>query len=164
MRVNVDLRLKDVPGQLIGALEPVSRNDGNIVGVVHSHDKVSAGRIGVNLTFEVSSEMNLDKIMNEWTARGVDILKIDHLFETFHLEYVIVGTVSANEMKRITDGIQALGGVESLNVRYSVSSSDEKTALISGKVRSKDVIKKANHFMRERSKRSGFLMIRGFGD
>ena len=43
MRVNVDLRLKDVPGQLIGALEPVSRNDGNIVGVVHSHDQISAG-------------------------------------------------------------------------------------------------------------------------
>ncbi|MFA5313006.1 MAG: hypothetical protein WC375_06800 [Methanomassiliicoccales archaeon] len=164
MRVNVDLRLKDIPGQLIGALEPVSRNDGNIVGVVHSHDKVSAGRISVNLTFEVSSEMNLDKIINEWTARGVDVLKIDHLFETFHLEYVIVGAVSANEMKRITDGIQSFGGVETLNVRYSVSATDEKTALISGKVRSKDVIKKANQFIRERSRRSGFLMIRGFGD
>jgi ACT domain-containing protein len=163
LRVNVDLRLKDVPGQLIGALEPVSKNDGNIVGIVHSHDKVSAGRIGVNLTFEVTSEMNLDKIMNEWRSRGVDILKIDHLFETFQLEYIIVGAVSADEMKKITDGIQALGGVESLNVRYSVSATDEKTALISGKVRSKDIIKKANNFMSERAKRSGFLMIRGFG-
>lgn len=164
MRVNVDLRLKDIPGQLIGALEPVSRNDGNIVGVVHSHDKVSAGRIGVNLTFEVTSEMNLDKIVKEWRNREVDVLKIDHLFETFQLEYVIVGAVSADEIKNITDGIQALGGVESINVKYSVSASDEKTALISGKVRSKDTIKKANRFIRERSKRSGFLMIRGFGD
>jgi ACT domain-containing protein len=164
LRVNVDLRLKDVPGQLIGALEPVSNNDGNIVGVVHRHDQVTAGRIGVNLTFEVSNEKVLDKIMTEWLGRGVDIMKIDHLFETHPLEYVIVGDVSAAEMKKITDGIQALGDVESIDVRYSISSSKEKAALISGKVRNKDVIKKANRFMRERAKRSGFLMVRGFGD
>lgn len=162
--MNVDLRLKDVPGQLIGALEPIAKNDGNIVGVVHSHDKVSAGRIGVNLTFEVTGEKVLDKIVGEWKERGVDILKIDHLFETFPLEYVIVGDVSPNEMKRITDGIQALGDVESIDVRYSISTSKEKAALISGKVRNKETIKKANRFMRDRAKRSGFLMIRGFGD
>ncbi|OPY31355.1 MAG: threonine dehydratase [Methanomassiliicoccales archaeon PtaU1.Bin124] len=164
MRVNVDLRLKDVPGQLIGALEPVSKNDGNIVGVVHSHDQVSAGRIGVNLTFEVSNEKTLDKIFSEWREKGVDILKIDQLFETFTLEYVIVGDVSPAEMKRITDGIQALGDVESIDVRYSISSSNERAALISGKVRKKETIKLANRFMRERSKKAGFLIVRGFGD
>ena len=164
MRVNVDLRLKDVPGQLIGALEPVSKNDGNIVGVVHSHDQVSGGRIFVNLTFEVSSEKTLDKIFSEWRERGVDIVKIDQLFETFPLEYVIVGDVSPSEMKRITDGIQELGDVESIEVRYSISSSKERAALISGKVRKKEIIKQANRFMRERSKKAGFLIVRGFGD
>jgi ACT domain-containing protein len=164
VRVNVDLRLKDVPGQLIGALEPVSNNGANIVGVVHSHDQVTAGRIAVNLTFEANGEKVVDKIMSDWRDRGVDIMRIDHLFKTFPLEYVIVGEVSAMEMKKITDGIQALGDVESIEVRYSISSTKEKSALISAKVRNKDIIKKANKFMRERSKRSGFLMIRGFGD
>lgn len=164
VRVNVDLRLKDVPGQLIGALEPVAKNDGNIVGVVHSHDQVSAGRIGVNLTFEVSNEKQLDKIFSEWKDRGVDILKIDQLFETFTLEYVIVGDVSSTEMTKITDGIQALGDVDSIDIRYSISSAKEKAALISGKVRKNETIKKANKFMRERSKKAGFLIVRGFGD
>ncbi|HSV42672.1 MAG TPA: hypothetical protein VLH13_04600, partial [Methanomassiliicoccales archaeon] len=87
-------------------MEPVSSNDGNIIAIVHRHDEVSAGRIGVNLTFEVTTETVLNKIFNEWKGRGVDILKIDHLFETYNLEYVIVGEISPAEMKKITDGIQ----------------------------------------------------------
>jgi ACT domain-containing protein len=164
VRVNVDLRLKDVPGQLIRALEPVSRNGGNIVGVVHSHDQISAGRIGVNLTFDVPSEKVLEKVQAEWREAEVDLMRIENIFETYPLEYVIVGDVSAAEMKRITDGIQALGQVESIDVKYSISSSKDKAAHISGKVRDRDIIKRSNKFMRERAKRSGFVIIRGFGD
>jgi ACT domain-containing protein len=164
VRVNVDLRLKDVPGQLIRALEPVSRNGGNIVGVVHRHDQISAGRIGVNLTFDVPSDKVLEKVQAEWRGAEVDLMRIENIFETYPLEYVIVGDVSAAEMKRITDGIQALGQVESIDVKYSISSSKDKAAHISGKVRDRDIIKKSNRFMRERAKRSGFVIIRGFGD
>jgi ACT domain-containing protein len=164
MRVNVDIRLKDIPGQLIGALEPISKYDGNIRGVVHEHDVVSGGKIAINLTFEIGSQKALDNVLAEWKGKEVDVMKIDHLFETFRLEYVIVGDLPTNEVKRITDGIQAIGDVESIDVRYSVSGSKEKAAMISGKVRNKDVIKKANKFMYDRAKRTGFLVIRGFGD
>jgi len=164
MRVNVDIQLKDIPGQLIGALEPISKNDGNIRGVVHRHDMVSGGKIAINLTFEVGNQKALDKILAEWKEKDVDVLKIDHLFETFKLDYVIVGELPPAEVKKIIEGIQAIGDVESIDVRYSVSGSKDKAALISGKVRSKDGIKKANKFINERAKRAGYVVIRGFGD
>jgi ACT domain-containing protein len=164
MRVNVDIQLKDIPGQLIGALEPISRNDGNIRGVVHRHDIVSGGKIAINLTFEVGNQKALDKILAEWKERDVDVLKIDHLFETFKLDYVIVGELPPTEVRKIIEGIQAIGDVESIDIRYSVSGSKDKAALISGKVRNKDVIKKANKFINERAKRAGYIVIRGFGD
>ena len=164
MRVNVDIQLKDIPGQLIGALEPISKNDGNIRGVVHRHDMVSRGKIAINLTFEVGNQKALDKILAEWKEKDVDVLKIDHLFETFKLDYVIVGELPPAEVKKIIEGIQAIGDVESIDVRYSVSGSKDKAALISGKVRNKDVIKKANKFINERAKRAGYIVIRGFGD
>ena len=91
-------------------------------------------------------------------------MKIDHLFETFRLDYVIVGELPPTEVRRIIDGIQAIGDVESIDIRYSVSGSKDKAALISGKVRSKDVIKKANKLINERAKRAGYIVIRGFGD
>ena len=112
MRVNVDIQLKDIPGQLIGALEPISKNDGNIRGVVHRHDIVSGGKISINLTFEVGNQKALDKILAEWKEKDVDVLKIDHLFETFKLDYVIVGELPPAEVKKIIEGIQAIGEVE----------------------------------------------------
>ena len=164
MRVNVDIQLKDVPGQLIAALEPISKNDGNIRSVVHRHDKVSGGKISINLTFEVGNQKALDNILGDWKVKDVDVMKIDHLFETFRLDYVIVGELPPTEVRRIIDGIQAIGDVESIDIRYSISGSRDKAALISGKVRSKDVIKKANKLMNERAKRAGYIVIRGFGD
>ena len=164
MRVNVDIQLKDIPGQLIGALEPISKHDGNIRGVVHRHDMVSGGKIAINLTFEVGNQKALDNILSDWKEREVDVLKIDHLFETFKLDYVIVGDLPPTEVRKIIEGIQALGDVESIDIRYSVSGSKDRAALISGKVRNKDVIKKANKFINERAKRAGYIVIRGFGD
>lgn len=164
MRVNVDLRLKDVPGQLIGALEPISMFNGNIKGVIHRHDEVSGGRIKVDLTFEISNQKGLDLILGEWKKREVDVVKIDHLFETFPLEYVVVGNITPDEMRRITDGIQAIGDVESIDIRYSISGSKERSAMVSGKVRNREAIRKANKFMAERAKKQGFVVIRGFGD
>jgi ACT domain-containing protein len=164
MRVNVDIQLKDIPGQLIGALEPISKNDGNIRGVVHRHDIVSGGKIAINLTFEVGNQKSLDKILAEWKEKDVDVLKIDHLFETFKLDYVIVGELPPTEVRKIIEGIQAIGDVESIDIRYSVSGAKDKAALISGKVRNKEVIKKANKFINERAKRAGYIVIRGFGD
>jgi ACT domain-containing protein len=164
MRVNVDIQLKDVPGQLIVALEPISKNDGNIRSVVHRHDKVSGGKIAINLTFEVGNQKALDNILGTWKEKDVDVLKIDHLFETFRLDYVIVGELSPTEVRKIIEGIQAIGDVESIDIRYSISGAKDKAALISGKVRSKDVIKKANKLINERAKRTGYIVIRGFGD
>jgi ACT domain-containing protein len=164
MQVNVDVKLKDVPGQLIGALEPISKNDGNIRSVVHRHDKVSGSKIAINLTFEVANQKALDNILGAWKQREVDVLRIDHLFETFRLDYVIVGELPPTEVRRIIEGIQAIGDVESIDIRYSVSGSKDRAALISGKVRNKEVIKKANKFINDRAKRAGYMVIRGFGD
>jgi ACT domain-containing protein len=109
------------------------------------------------ITQELGSRM---AELSEETGRQIGVL----INRIGLVEYVIVGDVSAAEMKRITDGIQALGQVESIDVKYSISSSKDKAAHISGKVRDRDIIKKSNRFMRERAKRSGFVIIRGFGD
>ena len=42
MIVNAELYVRDMPGQLVGSLDPISLVDGNILGVVHNRD----GEIG----------------------------------------------------------------------------------------------------------------------
>ena len=53
MIVNAELFVNDLPGQLIGSIEPISMVDGNILGVVHNRDRIVDHRICVNVTFEV---------------------------------------------------------------------------------------------------------------
>jgi ACT domain-containing protein len=165
MKVHADLRLKDVPGQLVGALEPISANDGNIVGVVHHHDVVMGGRISVNVTFIVKSQKSLEKILETWREREVDVARLSSMFETFEFEYLIIGDLSPSELKTITDGIEGIGDLDSVEIRYSVATSvEDKAAMIFGRVRRKDALDRVEDFLRHRSLDAKFLLIGGLGE
>jgi len=165
MKVNVDLRLKDVPGQLVKALEPISEAEGNIVGVVHDRDVVVGDRIAVNVTFEVGSEALLRKVLVAWEERGVDVARLDPLFETFPLEFLLVGRMSPSELRQIGESLESMEELESIDIRYAGSTtSDEKAALVFGKVRRRQGIDKVEEFLRRRSDETGVLVIRGLGD
>jgi len=165
MRVYADLRLKDVPGQLVKALEPVSTFDGNIIGVVHHHDNIAGGRISVNLTFEVKTQKQLENMLRAWKESDVDVAKLSSLFETFEFDYVIAGDISPQELREITDGIESMSDLDSVDIRYSVSpSSGEKAVLVYGKVRQKPVLDRIEDFLRQRSLQSGYLLISGLGE
>lgn len=165
MRVYADLRLKDVPGQLVKALEPVSTFDGNIIGVVHHHDNIAGGRISVNLTFEVKTQKQLENMLHAWKESDVDIAKLSSLFETFEFDYVIAGDISPQELREITDGIESMSDLDSVDIRYSISpSSGEKAVLVYGKVRQKPVLDRIEDFLRQRSLQSGYLLISGLGE
>jgi len=162
LRVNVDLSLKDVPGQLVRALEPISSLDGNIVGVVHHHDRVVGGRIIVNVTFEIDSQRKLEKLIGVWKAEDIDITRLGPLYETYPMEFLLVGNITPSEIKNIADGLESLEDMDSMDIRFAGSATrDEKAALIFGKVRTKEGVRRMEKFLSARGEESGFLVIRG---
>lgn len=165
MRVHADLRLKDVPGQLVRALEPISSNDGNIVSVVHHHDVMVGGRITVNVAFEVKSQKALESILGIWKERDMDVARLSSMFETYEFEYLIVGDIPPSELREITDGIESMSELDSVDIRYSVSpATGEKAAMIFGKVKDRSAITRVEDFIRQRSMHAGFLLISSLGD
>jgi len=165
LRVHADLRLKDVPGQLVRALEPISSNDGNIVSVVHHHDVVVGGRITVNVAFEVKSQKALESILGIWKERDMDVARLSSMFETYEFEYLIVGDILPSELREITDGIESMPELDSVDIRYSVSpATGEKAAMIFGKVKDRSAITRVEDFIRQRSMHAGFLLISSLGD
>lgn len=162
MKVNVDLRLKDIPGQLVGALEPISANDGNIRGVVHHHDVKVGGRIPVNVTFEVRSEHALNKILSTWKEREVDVAKIDAFFETYPIQYLIVGNITSKELETITKGLESMENVASIEIRYSGSAnSSSRAALVTGKASKKEAIAALDAFFKQRADKNSYVLVRG---
>jgi ACT domain-containing protein len=164
MMVNADIFVKDVPGQLVGSLEPISLVDGNIVGVVHNRDNIVSGRIAVNITFEVGSAEDLERLKNIWKSRDVMISRISSVIETFQMEYLLVGDVSASQIERLIENAGKVVGLESVDVRFSSKiSSNERTAMISANVRSEDDLEKLNAFMMAACKKANIVYIRGVG-
>jgi ACT domain-containing protein len=162
VKVNVDLRLKDIPGQLVGALEPISANGGNIRGVIHNHEAKKGGRISVNITFEVRSEDILDRILSTWKARDVEIAKIDSFFETYPLQYLLVGNIPSTELESLTKSLESMENVASIDIRYSGSAnSDSRAALITGKASKKEAIASLNEFFKKRAEKKYYILIRG---
>lgn len=164
MRVNADIRLKDVPGQLIKALEPISLNDGNIVGVIHDHEKVTGGRIAVNVTFEAKDQQRIDAIVGTWKERGVEVIKMDEIVRTFSAEYLLMGELPRKTLRSITDKLEKMAGVDSIDLQYSLStSSDSKSVMLLVNVRERERVKDVDKFLKDRSRRDDFLLVRGMG-
>jgi len=164
MMVNADIFVRDVPGQLVGSLEPISLVDGNIVGVVHNRDNIVSGRIAVNITFEVSDTENLERLKNIWKSRDVMISRISSVVETFPMEYLLIGNFGPSRIEKLIDNAGKAVGLESVDIRFSSKASDkERTAMISAAVRSADDIRKLNAFMASACKKANIVFIRGVG-
>jgi ACT domain-containing protein len=162
MMVNADIFVRDVPGQLVGSLEPISLVDGNIVGVVHNRDSIVNGRIAVNITFEVDSSEALERLKGIWKSRDVMISRISSVVETFPMEYLLIGDIGPSQIERLMDNAGKVVGLESVDIRFASKASDKKrTAMISVAVRNENDIKKLNAFMTSACRKAKIVFIRG---
>jgi len=76
MKISLDIELKDIPGQLVRALEPISELGGNIISVMHHHEKKTPlGNIPVQVVFEMD-ERNVDALVERLRERGVNVLRV----------------------------------------------------------------------------------------
>ena len=85
MKVNAELYVRDLPGQLVASLEPISMVNGTIVGVVHDREQMVNDRILVSVTFEVDTVAQIDELKDIWSADRVFVPEID----TAHRERIL---------------------------------------------------------------------------
>ena len=164
MIVNADIFVKDVPGQLVGSLEPISLVNGNIVGVVHNRDNIVNGRIGVNITFEVGSAEELERLKAIWKKRDMVISRMGSVTETFPLEYVLIGGMGMSQIEKLMEKAGKVVGIESVDIRYSSNTSEnERTAMISVNVRSEGDLASLDAFMVSACRKAEIVCIRGVG-
>ena len=131
MMVNAELYVRDLPGQLVGSLEPISMVDGNIVGVVHDREQIVNQRILVSVTFEVSTSGQLDQLKAIWKSMDIIISKMGSVYETITTEYMVLGKFNAAYVDDLIDQASKIVNFESVDVGYSSnkSASGNRTAL-----------------------------------
>ncbi|MFX1316086.1 MAG: hypothetical protein ACFE9T_09505 [Promethearchaeota archaeon] len=77
--ITLEVRLPDTPGSLIELIKPISRNGGNIYGILHFHDKKIKNLIPVSISFELNEEImevSLQNIKNELKEKNINIENI----------------------------------------------------------------------------------------
>ena len=162
MIVNAELFVNDLPGQLIGSLEPISLVNGNILGVVHNREKIIDHRICVNVTFEVDDK-RLEELKDLWQSKDIVISSLGSVHETFKMDYILIGDVNAQYIESLVKKINEATTIDQISASYSSKSikTASHTSLISIKARYEDNLDKIDNILRKECKRSNVTYVRG---
>lgn len=118
MKVDMNLDLKDVPGSLLKALEPISSHGGNIISVLHSRGEKDL--VDVKIKFSVRDLASLEIIKK---ALGEDKIHVNDIlvegreyYSKASLAFILVGHVIDSDVRDTIDRINHLGLVSDIDV------------------------------------------------
>jgi ACT domain-containing protein len=118
MKVDTVLKLKDVPGMLIKALEPISTHGGNIISVTHSRGE--KGLVSVHVSFKVRDQSSLNLIRKALEKQGIHISEIEIEGRTYYtkksLSFILLGHVIDTDIRDTLDRINDVGMVSGIEV------------------------------------------------
>ncbi|MEE8168792.1 MAG: ACT domain-containing protein [Candidatus Hydrothermarchaeales archaeon] len=127
MKVRLEVVLKDIPGQLVEALAPVSLCGGNIISIVHLREEIKGGRVSVTLVLEVEPD-NLEKILKELEKRDIWVSKVDEVKKKHKLTVVLIGHVVDTDLRDTIDKINEIKGALVLDVSLAMPHPEEESS------------------------------------
>ena len=158
--ITLDLELKDIPGELIRALTPISNMGVNIFSVIHLREKKTDGRVPVRVVInDIDS-----KLLNEVIAKleNIDIIatKVNESIRKTDIDIVVVGHVVDTDVRDTIDRINEFGLVVDLDLSmpdpYKESSARMKVIIETDKL--KDLCNELDKISKEKN----LLFIKSF--
>ncbi|MEA5038097.1 MAG: ACT domain-containing protein, partial [Methanocorpusculum sp.] len=93
VRTSLRLELKDKPGQLLAAIEPISKSGANIITISHQRDTKSVnGALIVDIVISLP-EKRLVELMDALRANGVAIVRIGTEHLTCTKTFILIGHI-----------------------------------------------------------------------
>lgn len=160
MRVSMDIELKDIPGQLLLALKPISELKGNLISVVHHHENhTPRGTIPVQVAFEVEPE-RLDEIISRLEESGVGVASVGEQRFLEHGAIILIGHIVDTDIKDTIDTIDNTGFAEVVDMTLSMPRIDvTSSAFLKIDAVGKKELEKAISLLREVAASKDLLVI-----
>jgi ACT domain-containing protein len=92
------LALADKPGHLVKALEPIAKNGGNIISIIHEREKPAEGFVPVSLVVDFPSKSNLKKTIEDLKALDVGIINSEEIIETTRVTLILIGKMDLKKL------------------------------------------------------------------
>ncbi len=160
MIVSMTLELKDIPGQLVLALAPISELHGNIMSVVHQHEeKTPRGTIPVQITFEIDQSV-LDELIERLEESGVRVARVGEERLRSSVSVVLIGHIIHSDISDTIDRIDKTGFAEVVDLSLSMPAIEKTSSsyLVINAEGEKE-LKQALEILREVATKKELLMI-----
>ncbi|MBN1134200.1 MAG: amino acid-binding protein [Methanosarcinaceae archaeon] len=128
MRVSMDIELKDVPGQLLLALNPISELKGNLISVVHHHENhTPRGLIPVQVVFDIKPE-NLEDVISRLEDSGVEVARVGEERFLEHIAVILIGHIVHTDIQDTIASIDRTGYAEVVDLSLSMPCIDNPSS------------------------------------
>jgi len=160
MIVSMTLELKDIPGQLVLALSPISELHGNIMSVVHQHEeKTPRGTIPVQITFEIDQNI-LGELIDMLEKSGVGVARVGEERLRSSVSVVLIGHIIHSDIGDTIDRIDRTGFAEVVDLSLSMPAIEKtSSAYLVINAEGEKELKQALEVLREVAARKELLMI-----
>lgn len=108
LKFELTLALADRPGQLLRALEPIAKNGGNIISIIHERDKPSEGHVPVSLVVDFPSHESFGKTLKDLKGLGIAIIKSEEVVEKSRFTLILIGKVIDLRMAERIEGLRII--------------------------------------------------------
>jgi ACT domain-containing protein len=153
MIVSMTLELKDIPGQLVLALLPLSELHGNIMSVIHQHEeKTHRGTIPVQITFEIDQSL-LNELIERLEKSGVGVARVGEERLRSSVSVILIGHIIHSDIGDTIDKIDSTGFAEVVDLSLSMPAIEKTSSayLVINAVGEKE-LKNALEILRDVSK------------
>jgi ACT domain-containing protein len=147
--------LKDVPGQLVRALEPISEYGGNIISIVHMREDLKGGRVPVHVTFEIEDSRKLNRVVEELEKRNIWVSKLGEAKKKEKITLVLTGHIVDTDLRDTIDRLNEIPGVMVADVSLSMPHPERESSArldieVSGLENAKVALERLGEIAREK--------------
>ncbi|NJD77763.1 MAG: amino acid-binding protein [Candidatus Methanoperedens sp.] len=160
MIVSMSLELKDIPGQLVLALTPISELHGNIMSVLHHRDeRTPTGTIPVQITFGIEQEV-LDELIDRLEKSGVRVARVGEERLRAAVSVILIGHIVHSDIRDTIDMIDSTGFAEVVDLSLSMPGIEKASSayLVINATGEKE-LKRSLDILRKVAKKKDLLMI-----
>jgi ACT domain-containing protein len=159
------LEMKDLPGQLVAALKPISDVGGNIIAVIHQRDPdPDDDTLNVQIVLELPKG-RLDTLKELLKEQGVHIQRIDEERLLYQRTVILIGHLMHTGFSDTVDQIDTTGFAEVTQVAMSMPAITERSSSrITIKAVSRDDMEAALAILRRVAQQKSLLLIEPLED
>ena len=150
MLMTIVVELKDQPGQLLKALEPISRLGGNIVSVLHQRDKITPlKRIPVEITIQID-ERKVEDLIKAIRRNGVIVRSYNKVRLTATTSLLLIGHIIHTDLGDTINRIDSTGFAEVIDMHISMPQLNQpSTAMVTISATNEENLKKAINILKQ---------------